>query len=145
MRVEEEERSPLPRDLHERHCVINSHSFVELLISDENALMKITPYSSSLYTPLNQVWPQTEKHMAHCVCARVFLCLCRCFFSMSLFPLPVIWEAVCVCVTSLSGLNEFHSFFAGLSSHVSQTCSKSLHCKKKKKDFLQYFLVFQYK
>lgn len=93
---------------------INSHSCAELLISDENALMKIAPYS--LHSFKSGMTSDGAAHGTLCVCTCVSV-----FLYMSLFPLPVIWhKAMCMCVTSLSGLNEFHSFIIVLLSYVSR-------------------------
>ncbi len=109
---------------------INSHSCVELLISDENSLMKIAPYS---HTPLNQVWPRTEQHMAHCMCARVFLSLSLHVLVSSSCHLK---DCACVYLPQWSKWISFihYSAFKPCPSNILvRVCSKSLHCKN---DFL---------
>ncbi len=115
---------------------INSYSCAELLISDENALMKIAPYS---HTPLNQVWPSMEQHMTHCVCARLHVS-----FSFSLCPLFLFlsFKRLRACVSSLSGWISFihYSAFKPCPSIIMvRVCSKSLHCKNV---LIQAFCLF---
>ncbi len=98
----------LKGDTHNKQSQLCGAAYLRWKFSDENCSILTHSFKSGMTS-------DGAAHGTLCVCTCVSLSFspCPCFLFLS-------FKRLCACVSSLSGLNEFHSFITVLSSHVPQ-------------------------